>query len=417
MDTTVAIQIGLAVALLLSFFASFLSAKTWKIGQILLVFMVIVASGFFWYLAAATLKIQHSYGALVNKLEAELATEQKASQVLKDGASAAGKDEAVLAALRQENEAFTAGLRELEVELHNATVGRGRVWTGVRPNAPAADGTTTVAIETPAPHGLHAKSVVYVFEEGTVADGANYLGEFVVTEAGEGVATLTPAISFTPAAQERLNNSNSDWIVYELMPVDRHDIFTVLPADELRALLPERSVEEYLKDGQPAEADDPADLVVTRKVDGEEQQFYQRRLRDYATQFHELQMQFYVLQNLIEQKEKDNLLLEQTVAKTNADIELRKVEADNLASDLKRFQEEVEIVKTHLERVTTVADRLQDMAKTLLADVRRQGLELGQLQLQALERIEQGAPAPPSDEPAATTDLGSPAAASTLVGQ
>jgi hypothetical protein len=417
MDTTSAIQIGLGVAVLLSFFASFLSAKTWKIGQVLLVFMVIVAAGFFWYLSAAALKIQASHGALKNKLEEQVAAELKTLQVLREGRSAAAGDEAVLAALQAENEAYTAGLRQLKVELHNATYGRGRVWTEVKPNAPAADGTTTVAIEEPTPHGLHPQSVVYVFEQGSLAEGAHYLGEFAVTEVGEGVATLAPAITLTPAEQERLNNSNANWIIYEQMPIDSHDTFAALSEDELRGLLPERSVSEYLKDGQPAGADDPAERVLSRKVEGEQQQFYQRRLRDYAAHFHELQLQFFVLQNLIEQKEKDNALLEQTVAKTNADIKVREVEVANLTSDLAHFQKEVAIVKDHLQKVSTVATRIEKMAKTLLVEVRQRGTELGQLQLHALEQVEKNSPAPPEiDDTSNTTLLDSVGPTTALVG-
>jgi len=404
MDATSAIQIGLGVALLLSFFASFLSAKTWKIGQIILVFMVIIASGGFWILAAAALKIQASHGELKNKLQAQVDAELRTLQVLKEGRGALANDEATLSALQEENAAFTAGLQQLEVELYKATIGRGRVWSGVKPNAPAADGTTTVTIETPTPHGLNPKSVVYVFEEGALSEGAHYLGEFAVADAGEGMATLTPAISLTPEAQERLSGSSKDWIIYELMPVDSHDIFTALPEDELRGLLPEKTVEEYLKDGKAATADDPAERIVSLKVDGEEQQLYQRRLRDYAAHFHELQLQFFVLQNLVEQKEKDNLLLEQTAAKTESDIKVRQVEAANLTSDLTHFQKEVEIVKQHLEKVTTTAARMQTSAKTLLAEVGKQGIELGKLQLQALESIEKENP-PTADDAATTTSL------------
>lgn len=409
MDATSAIQIGLGVAVLVSFFASFMGAKSWKIGQILLVFMVIVASGFFWFLAAAALKIQASHGKRMNDLEAKLATEQKTVAVLREGPSGVNKDESVLAALQAENAAYTAGLRQLQVELHNVTYGRGRVWTNVKPNAPAADGTTSVTIESPTPHGLHANSVVYVFEQGTLAEGAHYLGEFTVKDAAEGAATLTPAISLTPEMQERLNATNKDWVIYELMPADSHDIFASVPEDELKALLPEKAVDEYLKDGKPADAQAPEDRVVTKKVDGEEQDFYQRPLHDYASQFHELQLQFYVLQNLVEQKEKDNLLLEQTVAKTNGDIKVRETEKANLESDLTHFQKEVVIVKEHLEKVTAIASKVQTMAKTLLAEVQQQGNELGKLQLNALEQIEKNAPAPPESADANTTTSLEPA--------
>jgi hypothetical protein len=402
MDATSAIQIGLGVAVLLSFFASFLSAKTWKIGQILLVFMLIVSAGFFWFLAAAAMKVQASHGKRMNDLEAKLATEQKILEVLRDGSGSTRNDESVLATLQSENEAFLAGLRQLEVELHNVTYGRGRVWTDVKPNPPAADGTTSVAIEKPTPHGLHPNSIVYVFEQGTVAEGAHYLGEFTVKDAGEGTATLTPAISLTPEMQERLNATSKDWVIYELMPADSHDIFAAVPEAELRTLLPAGAVEEYLQDGKPADAQAPEDQVVTRKVDGEEQKFYQRKLHDYAPQFHELQLQFFVLQNLVEQKEKDNLLLEQTAAKTNADCAIRETEKANLTSDLEHFQKEVVIVKEHLEKVTAIASKVQTMAKTLLAEVQQQGTELGRLQLNALQQIEKNAPAPAPAESADT---------------
>jgi len=411
---TMPIQIGLAIALVLSFFASFLSAKTWKIGQIILVFMVFIAAGAFWILSAATLKLQQSHGQLVNKLQAELELENTTKLVLEQGRDAAEGDEAVLAALQRENEAYVAGLRQLEVELHNALLGRGRVWAGVTGGAPAADGTLSITIESPTPHALSTKSVVYVFEEGTLEEGANYLGEFAVTEAGEGTATLAPAITLIPAAQARLENSNKTWILYEQMPTDSHDMFTALGEDELRRLLPERTLSEYLKDGKPADADDPEDRVMTRKMDGEEQKFYQRQLRDYTTYFHELQLQFFMLRNLVEQKQKDNALLQETVAKANTDSQAREVEIANLESDLGHVKKEIEVITQHAQRVTAVAQRVQASAQKLLTQVQQQGRELGQLQLNSLREIEEANPSEEQTGITSTPEIISPASA--LVG-
>ena len=411
---TMPLQIGLAVALILSFFASFLSAKTWKVGQIVLVFFIFLASGAFMFMTAAALKIQQSHGERANNLLAQIDMEQKTQRVLLEGRDALGVDEAILANLEKDNEAYVEGLRNLEVELHNALIGRGRVWSNVVGGAPGADGTVSITVESPTPHAMNAKSVVYVFEEGSLEEGAHYLGEFAVTGTGEGAATLTPAITFSPAAMDRLNNSNSTWIIYEKMPADTHDLFAELDENELRALLPERSVDEYLKDGKAASPDDPESRVVSRKIDGEAQSFYQRRLRDYETHFHELQLQFFVLQNLVEQKERDNALLEQTVAKTNSDIQAREVEVENLKSDLAHVNKDVQVISKHSERVSAVAERLKTSAKTLLAQVQRDGVELGKLQLKALKDIEESDP--PAEDPTTTTAIPAKNPVTTLVG-
>ena len=417
MDTslTMPLQIGLAVALVLSFFASFLSAKTWKVGQIVLVFFVFLASAAFMYLSAAALKIQQSHGQLANRYMDELEVQRKTYDILIDGRDATQADATILASLEQENAAYVEGLRKLEVELHNALVGRGRVWADVAGGAPGADGTVNITVDSPTPHAMNAKSVVYVFEQGSIEEGAKYLGEFAVTGTGEGTATLTPAITLSPAALDRLANSNSAWIIYEKMPADRHDLFAELDEAELRAMLPQASVDEYLKDGKPADQQDPESRVVTRKVDGEEETFYQRRLRDYETHFHELQLQFFVLQNLVEQKERDNALLEQTVAKTNADIQARQVEVNNLTSDLEHVNKDVGVITKHAERVTAVAERLKENASNLLTQVQQQGNELTKLQLQALERIENSDP-PASEDPATTTAVPTATQDTSLVG-
>jgi len=59
--------------------------------------------------------------------------------------------------------------------------------------------------------------------------------------------------------------------------VDRHEFMADVSLDEKTKLLPEESLQEYVKDGQPAQPGDPAGRVVDGK--------FQRRLRDYRELF------------------------------------------------------------------------------------------------------------------------------------
>lgn len=184
------------------------------------------------------------------------------------------------------------GIDQLRAELHDLVVRQGRVWYDVNPSlggldGPSPPGEVTVTVANPTPHGITEKMLLYAFQQSPKQDGGRFVGEFLVTAVAETQVKLkatapVPSVAGDEdaagkAALEEYRKQyqlTGPWVLYELMPVDRYDVFAHLSEDELRALLPAASLPEYLKHGKPS--DDPADQP--RIVNG----VYERPLHDYA---------------------------------------------------------------------------------------------------------------------------------------
>ena len=161
-------------------------------------------------------------------------------------------------------------------ELEKALVSRGRIWSNCEPGKPDAKGRVAVTTDLPSPNGISDKMVVYAFEEVDPQKGGDYLGEFRVAGVADKKIALEPTMTMTAREQKRLERSKGPWSLYELLPLDQHELFVDMP-DDVKAALPADGVAEYTHDGQKAEPDDPSEC----KVEG----IYVRRLRDYAALF------------------------------------------------------------------------------------------------------------------------------------
>jgi len=149
-----------------------------------------------------------------------------------------------------------------------------------RPNRPAG-GTTS-------PHGIEAGTVVYAFLEGSSRQlsppqqqalfgdselpksdlrGAcrvpvYYLGSFVVKSANGNSLTIDPVLQLDAEQKQLIGAQQGTWSLFEIMPVDGHDLATDLPGEALQGLFPDSPytneiLTEYSRDLQPAAADDP----------------------------------------------------------------------------------------------------------------------------------------------------------------
>lgn len=250
-----------------------------------LIGLIAVATLPFFYLAARTLRTHEAWRGEVAKYQQAIAREKEQYPILLNG----GPNQ--------------VGARELKIQLHGVLVDRGRVWRTAGPgtlnelenqpadNAEDADAEqpaaadepglqATVTIEEPDPHQLDDQTLLHVFDARPIEEGGSYLGQFKVVGIGEeGVVVLETATRFTPTARARLQQSSGPWLLYEVMPTDSHAIFEGLERDELASLLPGSTLEEYVRDGSPAEPTDPPERVVDGK--------YVRALRDYGVWFHE----------------------------------------------------------------------------------------------------------------------------------
>jgi len=386
------VQIGLAVALLLSLFATYLNTKTWRVPQVIFAFLVFLAGAVAWFMGAATLKMHDSWRSSADVLEKKVQQATAEAEALREGT----EDESLRTRLQNEEPAFAAGgVKKLRDELEMLTYGRGRVWRNTTPDVPAEDGTVQVGIETPTPHDISPNQILFVFEQGAVnhdeqANPPVYLGEFKVTEAGEAGIQLAPALELSEAELTRLRNSQGPWIIYEVMPQDRTDLFADMTDAELRSLFP-KTAEQYIRDGGPARDDDPEEHVV----DGT----YHRPLRDYRTRLREIHLQQHENRQRKLQLETDTKLMQDAVAQAEKDIEFRKQQIADLQYDLEQFEARTQVAKAHFERVqralSAVEKRLEETRKSAV----EKAAELVRLQAEAADRVKRRLSSTTASEP------------------
>ena len=187
------------------------------------------------------------------------------------------------------------GISQLELKLAALLLDRGRMWTDAKPVEMSAEDVVTVEFDQPQTHRLEKDLPVYVFSSDSFLTGGRYLGMFQVTEvtgnqaveeeessavAGPLRATLRPQWPVAEEEHNRLENSVENeerWTIYDKMPVDRHLVFAGLEAVDLdmeeepfdamdratrlRKILPERTVQEFIDDYQPARPEHSSERI------------------------------------------------------------------------------------------------------------------------------------------------------------
>src|SRR4051812_49110225 len=107
------------IAILASFGLSYMSFKTWRVFQVILVSLVFLATLPFCYLAVRTLKIHSAWRQEVITKQKQIDQLEIENHDLEEGAV--------------EKEATLLGIRELKSRLHDAVRDRGGVWRNVAP--------------------------------------------------------------------------------------------------------------------------------------------------------------------------------------------------------------------------------------------------------------------------------------------
>lgn len=278
MDLSLPLQI-LGVLLAIFFIVTLvLGAKTWKWFHILAALMVFSAAGTFVAYAAMSLKTRSAWLAVVQRLEKDLEKAVKDLDVLRDGDVA------------KADQLPTDHVRGLNEELNKLLVHRGRVWKGCQlTEINAAQGrlkfSTTpppvAGVEAPAepnPNRLEPKAVLYLFKDQMVDNvfrpgeqrlvPAIFVGEVQATEVTEGEVTVTPTLPLDRTQASHLVQDNVSWTIYEMMPIDAHDLFTGLTEAQVQQIMPnnlglpaaeyQALVQQIVRDGQaPLEQDPP----------------------------------------------------------------------------------------------------------------------------------------------------------------
>jgi hypothetical protein len=247
----------------------------------------------------------------------------------------------------QKGTSDSPSIGELEHQIRLLTQARGPMWQKVMPaGVDQRTGGVRINVEPGAPA---LNSVVYVFEAGEPAlpdprAGKQYLGEFRVTEATGQTALLLPALEMNEYQLQRLAASHGPWVMYETMPPDRHEIFADKSEEKLRQMIPEGSVEEYLRHGKPAVPDDDPFRVAGYDADGKRlapndmdraaQKVYERRLRDYPEEFRKLSARRVAMLTDREGLMLDNQRLTDSLASAQRLSAFRQDEIDKLNKDL-----------------------------------------------------------------------------------
>ena len=374
--------------------AIILSSKNWHWSQLVLVLFIFLTSIGVMLLAAGTLQIHQKLRKEIPSLESDLARFIDQNEKL-----LAGTDE-------QE------GILELDHRLQIVARERGRVWRQVTPAGPLDNqNRLPVQIPHPQPHGLEKDSIVFAFESGDPNaqdpnSGPQYLGEFHVADANEGGAQLVPIQRLDRRSGERLTRSQGPWSLYETMPVDRHEVFASFSEEELRKILPPQSVEEYVRHGTPANADDDqwhrkgynddGEAVGPENLDQATKFLFDRPLRAYDYLFSELARELVVKLASIQAVTEDNALLEASLQSAEQLSKFRQQERKSLSNDLTGMKQDREAIEAHRDQVQKQLTNARQLIDSYRAANSVQASELKQRQLGLMKMIDRVAPAPDS---------------------
>jgi hypothetical protein len=371
MDANLMTMIAVAVLVIAALVVSFVSAKTYGWLHVSLAFSIFLAALAFIVMAAGVLRYQTRYRNGLAQVDQQITALKVSSRALVHGPD---------------------GAREIRNQLDQLTLGRGRVWRGVEPRSVDAAGPS-VEVQLPegSPPTIAADMTLQVFEEGSPNDGAEYLGEFIVSTVAGGVVTLQPALPLTNRETERMADSQATWVLYEIMPIDRSDLLQSLGEDELSTLFPPDYVAEILQDGQPAGPTAPPDRVRNIAPEGEpERLVFARPLQDYQLQVHDaLNVRARTLDQL-RQTEQGLAQMRSTLELANQDIARRREEIERLTSDRARLDWELTVAQRMASIVDSQSMRLVERLNDTMARNRQLAAVLAEAQLTTPDQISVG---------------------------
>jgi len=369
-----ALEILVLLIALGSLVIAYFSAKTWRIYQVILVVLILFGTMGFSYLAARTLKTHQTWRSLAQERQQELEKIEKENRELLEGVSG-------------ERDQLKLGIKQLKQDLERISLERGGVYYDVAPDkidvspekVKAGTAAVQVTIESPDPHGIPVKTIVYVFEQTGIDKGGQYLGEFKVTTAPEKSKSLllSPNLPMTERELRRLASSKGPWIFYLMMPIDNPRVFATATDDEKRELLKGAS-EDYLQE---------------------------RPARDYARFFQDYFVDRELTLGAIEQVNKNLKATEAALAKAQQEETYRKTEAADLKYDLANFKRERQEVAKLLAALQEQYTALRGELRDTYARNKKMAADFATLQLKASDEINRHTLA----EQASTADTATPA--------
>jgi hypothetical protein len=306
------VAISVFAALVLFYIVvAYMASKSWYVAHVLLLVGVFLLSAVFMVLAAMTLATHQAWRNIYNRLQSELATTTAKVDSLRSGGPT------------NELESVPA----VQAELGRYLIDRGRVWRGaelvnVADNAyslnlanwgdakcarvgvesaellpqpgvePGAEGGAPGVV----PHSIQEGMALYAFLETSLAQLSDaqraalfgdatlpsldvegvcrlpirYLGHFRVTGVNDQTITVAP---IEPLRWDQ--TPEGSWTLYEVMPVDRHDLYVGLPNEQLSTLFRApggddasqilgEALAHYARDQQPAQQTDAPERTATK---------------------------------------------------------------------------------------------------------------------------------------------------------
>jgi len=293
--------------------------------------------------------------------------------------------------LNEENRALADETGQRSMDLHKLLLDRRRMWSECDARVKTGPQTAeiTVAINQidprsnqPVPHGIAKGVVICAFEKANVQDKGQYLGEFAVRNVGgDKQVTLEPTARLSPREINRLAKAKRQWVLYEIMPADNHEVFASLSDAEKKAMLPAESLREYLKDGKPAEKDDPKECVVDRK--------YVRPLVDYNVLFNDEREKRILLADSIEIVRQDKQLVQEALVEARTQANACAKDIASTKTEKETLQHERDVVKALREKLETSLGAMQAWIARLTEINQAMAGQIAKFQLEAAQRIDQ----------------------------
>ncbi|TWT85427.1 hypothetical protein Pla123a_02340 [Posidoniimonas polymericola] len=389
--------IVVVVVLIASIALAILASKVWHWAHVLVVVGLVFSTVGFSNLGYRVLSVRAKYQKTETDALASLEEVESRIEAINRGTENGGMVARLAEPLGlDENAEEIKSIGDLEHQLRMVNRVRGRLWDNVRPlGAPDQQSfTVNVAVSDDAPPlNITQGAILYAFEQGDPSQGAAYIGEFRVVQASPRQLRLEPVLQMHPDDLDRYFDSAADgrpWTLHESMPVDTHKMFAGMSEQQLRAILPEGSVEEYLRHGGPVQPDDPprrvmgidqdGNLVGPESIDSAQQKIYYRELRDYAFEFQEQAKRQRELRS-------EGLSLQSNLQQTLAALEgakklgeFRQEEQRKLKHDLAGVQRDLKAITDHLAAVEGQVNRAKDLLTQTLAANLRTAQQLSALQ-------------------------------------
>ena len=284
--------------------------------------------------------------------------------------SSANKHEKRIVQLEDEVVALRPALLKMQSGVYKALIGRGRVWYNCEPQmADAAIGSVRVTTVFPDPHGITDKTILAVFDENEIKTGGRYIGQFVVQQVDEENKQigLVPSRTLRAAALKRLVASRGPWTLCEIMPADDHDVFAEMTPEKIEQIIPQTTLDEYIKDGK----------------DG-----YERKLRDYQFLFDTFDRQRSMLIEARNTAAANKGLMDAAVSDARVQVQFRQAEITALRKKLTEMTRQRDIVLAHQKSLEAAVANRTEKIESLTKRNRRLAAQIAKDQLEAVRRVD-----------------------------